>query len=791
MTPYSPFLIAPFQTGLDLDVQPWLQPQDAFGSIINGHIHNGVTEKREGYEKLGHLVHKNGVDWNITGIVVGAGVVTVSLNDNTGLTTGDVVEFRDVTGMTELNGNRYTITVVIAGVGGTFTLDNVIGTLFTAWAAGGGVYLVPEDRVMGIERYITSGNTKTMLAFDTKRAATFNTSSKRFDPIDTADIMSGADTDYIWAANWASTASTAASTLYRLYFTNGKALAGGLDGIRYFDGGTTTTSFAPVINGVTTINGAKLLFAYRERLLLLATQEGGTLYPQRLRWCQAQNPSAANAWDDNVAGRGGFVDAPTGDHIISARFVQDGIIVFFTDSVWQLRPTSDPALPFRWDKINNFRACDGKMTSEQYDRVVIAVGGRGITTTDGTDTRRIDDKIKEFVAQNINQGQFGKVFTRRSFSTRRTWLLYPYKESDEADESLIYAEESGAFSIYEVGMNVLGYGGAASDPTIADFDDKTIADFGDDTILDYAFDEGSEIFLGGDRSGVVYVMEQGGDDAEILFSATILDVTPANPAVVTMTADIGLSDGDIVTISGIAVGSMVELNDRSFFVTSKSGNTFALLGENSVAYAAYVAGSGGDVRSITASDIELKLLSAGWNPFIKEGRRAQLGYVDLFVDSHETAAMDIDFLIDNDPSPYLTSQINLLPPLGELASVADVSRANPAVVLTDANALNEDTPIYIYGVTGMGEINGGPYTFTIVNNFSISLDDVDSTNFGEYLNGGVITILPFRSTKAWKRVYCGGTGYQHRMKIRSKGRDRDVRIHAFMPWFRPIGKRTI
>jgi len=51
-----------------------------------------------------------------------------------GRTTGEQVTISGVVGMTELNGNTYTITVTDAN---TFTLDNIDGTAYTAYTSGG------------------------------------------------------------------------------------------------------------------------------------------------------------------------------------------------------------------------------------------------------------------------------------------------------------------------------------------------------------------------------------------------------------------------------------------------------------------------------------------------------------------------------------------------------------------------------------------------------------------------------------------------------------------------------
>ena len=68
----------------------------------------------------------------ITGVTqANPAVVTITGH---GYTTGDAVEIEDVVGMTELNGKRYTITVLTAN---TFELDGIDSTGFTAYSSGG------------------------------------------------------------------------------------------------------------------------------------------------------------------------------------------------------------------------------------------------------------------------------------------------------------------------------------------------------------------------------------------------------------------------------------------------------------------------------------------------------------------------------------------------------------------------------------------------------------------------------------------------------------------------------
>lgn len=514
-------LIAPFRTGLDTDMEPWLAPQDSFRELDNVHVRHGYLQKREGYRPFGYLTPM-GATVNISGITkANPGVITTAAAH--GYSTGDKVFLTSIGGMISLNDKIFTIIVTAAD---KFSI-NLNTTDLTTYTAGGTVALtsIITDRVMGITRYIEASGAKTTLTFNARRAYRFDTASDTFVQLDVANIFSSGEYDYIWRANWQSGGGT-----NRLYFTNGvagtPAGAPTSDGIRYYDGTTSTAvtvAFNPTLGTgppVRTMVGAKLIFSLGQRLVALGIYiydgTSTTFHPQQSRWCAKQNP--AN-WDDVTAGGGGYTDAATGDQIISARVIQNQIIVFFTNSVWTLLPTSDPNRAFRWKKINNFRACDGKMATIGYDRYAVAYGVRGITATDGVETRRVDDRIQSFTTDDINVGEFQKVFCERSYANSRTWTLFNDLETsdNENNSALILDDNSSAFSTYSIDINCLGYGNFSQDFGLDDFTvandlDLALDDFGDEDLFSYFWQANQETLLGGDLNGAVYVMETDGDD---------------------------------------------------------------------------------------------------------------------------------------------------------------------------------------------------------------------------------------------------------------------------------------
>src|SRR3990167_5526696 len=520
--------------------------------------------------------------------------------------------------------------------------------------------------------------------------------------------MDGGDEDYIWACNWQSPQNTGGRN--RLFFTNGKSYDGvSLNGIRYYDPGTSTTVttfFNPTVTTGTTLYGCKLIFAIKQRVVLLYTYEGAGIFRQRARWCQAAN---ASNWDDTIPGQGGYVDAPTGDQIISAGQIGDIIIVQFTNSVWRLSPTSDPALPFRWDKINDYRACGGKMASQEYDTFLLGVGDRGITATDVRTTQRIDQRIQDFVNDDIFAEGFGKVFCQRDFANQRLWVLYPASDTNENLNALIWDEDSKAFTTYQISLNCLGYGNIGEDYAYEDFiaaNDLDLAyeDFNDETYLSYYWPVSQEVFLGGSIEGIVYVLN-------------------------TETTD----DGE---------------------------------------------------------EIEAQLLTNNWNPYQANGIELQLNYIDFLVDTDRNSLMNVEFYKDGSFAPYVTRLTDLLPPLRYISSVINITQANPANVNAPQHGRATGDTVYIYGVRGMTEIDGG-YTITVTDENHFTLDGINSTAYAAYESSGQVFENPYYRTKTWKRVLGGGIGFQHRIRIISSGTRSPIKIDQMKPYFKPRGTRSI
>jgi hypothetical protein len=669
------------------------------------------------------------------------------------------------------------------------------------------------ERIMGLYRYMDADGTKTSLVFDALRANRYNSVTHAYAQLDADDIFSSGESDFVWSTSWQSGGGT-----NRLYFTNGipgtPEAAPTIDGIRYFDSASpnVTTAIYPTLGGtgvtLRTMVGAKLLFTLGQRLIALNVDESingaaSTNHPQRARWCSKQNPGN---WNDVVAGGGGYTDAATGDQIVSARALQNQIIVFFTNSVWSLTATSDPHRAFKWQKINNFRACDGKMSSIGYDRYVVAYGVRGITATDGVETRRIDERISNFTINKINVAQFEKVFCERSYANKRLWTLYNSIETtdNENDNALIYDDDSSAYSTYDISMNCLGYGNFSKDFALEDFTaandlDLALNGCGDDDLLSYFWQDNQETLLGGDVNGNVFVMETDGDDNGESIDSTF--VTVAWNPFKEEGAEAQMSYIDILVDTQLMTKGEIEFykdTNTTPYATKQIDflpNLNFISGIDGITNNNPVVGTP-NLISINSSSHGLTINDIVYIYGVEGMTEVNSGETS---DAYTVTVVDENNFTLNDIYGFL-----------EL-TITNITNAATAVVKVSnfGNLANGDT-IVIKDVTGMTEVNyDGTNEYTVANinlvDMTFELLGIDSTLYGAYTGVGTVNydfFTPFTSgggiyerqfykTKTWKRIYAGGIGFQHRVGFTSNGTDKQFKVHALKPVFKKIGRRMV
>lgn len=531
---YQSFLISDFKTGLYEKKEPWAAPADAFTAISNVYIRNGKVTKRLGYNQYAQMNHYQKA---ITGATK-ANPCVITSNAH-GLSNGTSVLIYDVAGMTELNGNTYTVANADTN---TFELSGTDSSGYTTYTSGGKIATFQTNAITGVHEYFASDGSQQLLVFDTKRVAKYNTSNAVLEDIAESDVYTGDQDDLFWLTNYDGKA----------YFVNN------VDRIKSWDGTTLATPDIDIDGDASNEVGTCLaILPFKERVILFRTTEDGTVYPQRARWCKAGDPTT---WDDTITNGGGYVDAPTGDWIVSAVSLKDMIVVFFERSTWALKYTSDPDSPFRWEKIDASMKVDAPFGAITFQDQAWAYGATGFIGTNGFTNFRIDSNVPE-ITLDTEMDKVGTIFSKVYEQYEQIWVLNTSAGGTNKDGVWVWNYKEGSWTEYDLAFNCMGTFQVQNDVT---WDDETRTwDEIEEKWNDSSGYTGFPIMLAGDYSGNVRRLNHGSTDAgsDITLSMTSARWNPYIP------------QGMRVKLGSI--GFLVDRNDNetysvAFYVNSDS-----------------------------------------------------------------------------------------------------------------------------------------------------------------------------------------------------------------------------
>lgn len=657
------FLIAPFKEGLDKELEPWLLQEDAFVEMQDAYVKRGVLQKREGF--LGLATGNEGSKPECQSRIVtaianeakgntdGSGDATITLT-NAPIREGDVSIDVNGGGETISDNGDGTLTGDVAATG---TVNYVTGSITISGSVITSAILVsynyyPERPVMGLFNYITSTNSRQLVALDTRTFNKYNATTNRFDEIAlSGSSWTGTDADFFSFTNYVRGATSPSVWERAVILTNGVNVPQIYDGSTV-DDITSATGWAQppaAIGG--DLKSAKLVFYYGNRLVFLNTKQDAASvnYPQRALYSASVISGSAYSF---AAIGAGVIDATTDDEIMGAAFLSNALVVFFRNSLWSLKITEDADIPFRWERLDSdsIMNCEAPFSVLNYYNEVNAAGILGLYGTDGNSVGRIDNKLPFFSRDEISSENFKYCYAGFSTEGRQRYLTYPKTAKDQADvtdsfstatEILVNNVEENTWSTYTIPMHVLGFYRRSFAKAWDDFTDPW--DKYGEPWDSYAGQQNTFLTCGGNVTGFVFEIDEGGND----FQVKISGITQANPGVVS-TETHTFKTGDIVKISDVS--GMTEVNDEYFTIKSvNSGKTNITLDGSTTNNTAYT--SGGLVEKAIPFDVKTKPL----NPWIKEDSKAHLHWVDFRVSVSGTTTCNIQFFTEERIDPYIVS----------------------------------------------------------------------------------------------------------------------------------------
>lgn len=784
--------------------KPFLFLDDVFKNLENAYTWREEVKKREGLQFLGRF--ERALPNTELSVVVGASPWTFNIFSAAVPPITEPYKELDMISI-ELDGfsikfgdqgNGILLSVTPGNFG---TVDYVTGdvTLIHTAPVGSDAFAqinyFPSLPAMGIPTHELPGiNDEQTLFFDqTYCYINVGGNFQEFIPGTTWD---GSNSNFFWGTNYrGSTASD------RLFFVTNFSLTAGSP-MRYTDG-ATWTPFQPSISSATAdlLLTARILIPYYGRLLALNTWEGANIGGatnifNRCRFSQIGNPVQADAWQSDVFGKGGFIDAPVNEEIISATFYKNTLIVQFERSTWRLQYVGEYGIPFLWERISSDFGSESTFSPVLFDSGVLAVADKAIVASSGGDVKRIDLDIPEIVYDFRNSDEGVKrVHGIRDFKKELVFWCYPdettlYDGQFYPNKTLLYNYRNNTYAFFRNTVTCFGNFQYQDNVT---WDRLDI--FWDNYNVTWDSNAQSKmpLIVSANQQGFAHFY--GYPDVETLAdstisaidqeSLTIREVTvTANVDVVITMIDHNLLDGEFIYITGLtylveiipgtppipATPGSTTLNDQIYKVQYIDTDHVRLMKwdqtvrEFSILFpvtnvGVYVG------RGVAALFPRINIETKDFNPAKQVGQNIVSSYIDFLFDASYPAPINIKLNMNTTnavQANLLVGNQNVETANSKTGYIQNVTLSNPCVITSEAHGLLNGDMISPQQVGGTTQLNGNMYTVTFITTNSFSIN-VDSSAFTPYTQGGFWEqtnqqYFTLSAQYAWHRFFANAYG---------------------------------
>lgn len=661
---YDRFLIAPFSSGFQTDLKPWLLPEDAFTRLQNAYVFRGRVRKRFGGKWMGVTQFLSRFRINV---VAAVGTVPGSIFKvgQAFTVTYEVSPGVFVEVMLTVAGTGFAVMLSTnPGVSGTYNTANGAYTIVGAVVLTP-IYFYPAEPVMGLTQYLLNNiNNQPSYGFDTQFAYTYSGASgwqlSQTGGIPTFRDPSGAKLNYVYSCNWEGITQNTDNlfiTNFQVSNPNGIQVATD-DNLFRFDG-SSWFDFFPYIRpgGLAVATGpyvlsCRIIIEFKERLILLNTIENDNVitvgaplgtnswYPNRARYCANASPLARNAWyepnqfdgsppvvaGDNKSIGGSFIDATTDEQIVSVGFIKDRLIVYFERSTWEIVYLGNDATPFRWQKINTELGSESPFSSVPFDKVLLAIGQTGVHACSGANVERIDEKIPDKIFEIATRSSEPvRVQGIRDFYTEMVYWCYPPQEQSQNTfpaQVLVYNYRNGSWSINDDCITAFGYFQQPFDISwaLSPYSWNATSNTWVSGVSQALFRD----IIAGNSQGYVFVVQPDmNENASVMQVSRITTLT--GQGVLTI-VDHTLIKGEYIYLEGlVGTGTVPLLNGNIFAVSGVLDKDRITITPNTPITGAY--NGGGLVKRVSSVEIDSKQ----WNPYVDKGYNVYLAKIDFCV----------------------------------------------------------------------------------------------------------------------------------------------------------------
>lgn len=626
------YLIAPYEIGEQTNLKPWLLPEKAFEELEDCYVWRGIVRKRFGYNLIGENDLKSRLRVNI-GNTDGSGNISSTV-------PGSIFKIGQMFSIGSeiftVNSTGTPAVMLSTGSATTHTYNTTTGAVdIQGSLPTTPCYFYPAEPVMGLTtRESNSINFEDIIAFDTQFS--YRRLAGAWERLGTS-IWSGSNNNFFWSTNYRGT------NPYETYYYVVNNIRN--DQIYYIPQGSTTwTQLRPQLDngGTRFLDSARIILPFKDRLIVLNTLETESATPvsyvNRCRFSQNGDPTnPTNSWLDDTPGKGGYIDAPTKEQIITAEFIKDRLIVYFERSTWELVYTGNEILPFRWQQINTELGAESTFSKIPFDKGIIAVGNVGIHSCNGVSVNRIDDAIPDEVFR-IHNGNDGteRVYGIRDYYRELVYWTFGTASSNTTfpNKILVYNYKNNTWAFFNDSFTC--FGNFQKDVDIAWQDLGNIYGTWDNWIAQWnsgSFQSQFRSIVAGNQEGFVVII-----DSENSSNSQSLYITDIDSALSELTIiDHNLETGEFILIEECQ--GITSINDNIFKIEKIDENTIKLTDSS---FTGTYTGAGKITR---ISNISIK--TKQYNPGTPYGKQFRFPYIDFLLTRTSSGEISINYIADS------------------------------------------------------------------------------------------------------------------------------------------------
>lgn len=445
----------------------------------------------------------------------------------------------------------------------------------------------------------------------------------------------------------------------------------------------TTAGASVYFTGNNYIQTCQIIVEFKNRLLFLNTVElvnnVSTFFPYRCRYSGFNDTLSASAWMADLPGNGGFTDAPTEESIITAQFVKDRLIVYFTASTYELVYTNNQVQPFIWQKINNELGAVSTFSEIPFDKVVLGVDVNGIHACNGSNVDRIDNKIPQFPfsISNENHGEDRVAGIRDYYNEMAYWSIVTNDRSDAfkyPNQVLVYNYINESWATIDDSFTTFGYFFLPTQSIGLTWGETSIP-WGDNGNLWNANSSSTnnttiKSVIAGNQEGFMQVLQPEVFSNAGALQVTNFTVTSAGQATVScINHNLKMNqfilfenmNGLVFTDSEGNILSNLMGRVSSDTINASTPSSFTVVSLDNLSQPIITTGTylGGGTAALVSN---LNVLTKQYNFYTEKDRNMYLARVNFLVDRTDNGAVTVDYLVSS-------SQLSLVSEgLGTLAS---------------------------------------------------------------------------------------------------------------------------